>query len=480
MILNLIIKNLNILYALLLYIKYFIYFNFFIAVLINNIIYYKLFNKSNYYLIQTLYYSIKINGCVLIKFVQWINNNSEMLNVKNNYIQLFNNFYENNSIHSLSYTKKIFKNDFNYDFDDMIELDEKFKVKSGSIAQVYKGKLKKNNTFNNDFYNSDIAIKIIHPELKYQMFFPINFIYFYKYIVNNISFLNKYDTIFNFESFFENLKLQINMANEYKNMNYFNDYYYNNEYIVIPYPLHFSKNILIMQYIEGEIFDDFDVSEFEKKKIITFFNLFLKDQYFFSDYFHSDLHDFNWRVNKYKDFYQLIIYDFGYIIENNVQDTLKNFILSCDTNNINEFSKIIYNNIINVDIDEECFINHLKTYIKKFVPFTDENVKLIYNFCYINNYKLKNNLLEIFISMILLKKNFNRYLFKKFVDPCDYNFLIELNLTYIILCEKYNFFIKTKDYVEENYIKNNFIKHKYEYQNTNYEVLENKEESINI
>jgi hypothetical protein len=49
-----------------------------------------------------------------------------------------------------------------------------------------------------------------------------------------------------------------------------------------------------------------------------------------------------------------------------------------------------------------------------------------------------------------------------------------------MICKKYNIFMKTKDYVEENYIKNNFIKDKYEYQNTNYEVLENKEESINI
>lgn len=480
MILNLVIKIFNTLYDLLFYIKYFIYFNFFTAILINNVIYYKLFNKSNYYLIQTLYYSIKLNGCVLIKFVQWINNNSQMLNVKNNYIELFNKFYENNSIHNLNYTKKIFKNDFNYDFDEMIELDEKYEIKSGSIAQVYKGKFKKNNTFNNDFYNSNIAIKVIHPELKYQMFFPINLIYFYKYIVNNILFLNKYDTIFNFESFFENLELQMNMANEYRNMNYFYDYYYNNEYIVIPYPLHFSKNILIMQYIDSELFDNFDVSEFEKKKIITFFNIFLKDQYFFSDYFHCDLHDYNWRVNKYKDFYQLIIYDFGYVIQNNMQNTIRNFMLASDTNNIDEFSRILYNNIINVNVEESYFINNLKKYIKNFVPYTDDAIKQIYNFCHINNYKLKNNLLEIFISMILLKKNFNKYLFKKFMEPFDYNFLIELNLTYVIICQKYNIFMKTNDYVKKNYLNNETLKNKYEYINTNYEVLENKEESINI
>jgi predicted unusual protein kinase regulating ubiquinone biosynthesis (AarF/ABC1/UbiB family) len=374
----------------------------------------------------------------------------------------------------------MFKNDFNYDFDEMIELDEKYKIKSGSIAQVYKGKFKKNNTFNNDFYNSDIAIKVIHPELKYQMFFIINFVYFYKYIVNNIVFLNKYDTIFNFESFFENLKLQTNMANEYKNMNYFYDYYYNNEYIVIPYPLHFSKNILIMQYVDGELFDNINVSEFEKKKIIMLFNLFLKDQYFFSHYFHLDLHDYNWRVNKYKDFYQLLIYDFGYIIKNNIQNIMKDLVLYSDTNNIDGFSDILYNNIITLNIKKEYFTNNFKNYIKKFVPYTDDSVRQIYNFCYINNYKLKNSLLEIFISMMLIRKNFNKYIFKKYSDLFDYNFLIELNFTYITLCEKYNIFLQIKDFIKNEYLNNQIIKNKYSYENKNYDLLENKEESIII
>ena len=472
----------NKLFDFLLYIKYFIYFNFFLTVLINNIIYYKLFNKTNNYLIKLLYFSIRINGCVLIKFVQWFNNNFEILNIKNTYIDLFNNFYENNNMHSLNYTKKIFKNDLNYDFDEIIELDNELTVKSGSIAQVYKGKFKKNVIFNNDFYNSDIAIKVIHPELKYQMFFPINYIYFYKYIVNNISFFNKYDTIFNFESFFENLKLQMNMKNEYNNIKYFNDYYYNNEYIIIPYPIHFSKNIIIMQYIEGALFDNINVSEFEKKKIIMLFNLFLKDLYFFSDYFHSDLHDYNWRVNKYKDFYQLIIYDFGYVMKNDIQDTMKKFVLYTDTNNIDGFSKIIYNNIINLNnMEEKYFTNNLKNILKKFVPYSDDFIVQIYKFCYLYNYKLKNNLLELFIGVILTKKNFSKYLFQTIDNNnIDYNSIIELNFTYVTLCEKYNIFLKTKEFIINNYLNNEFFKNKYNYQNNYYELLENNKKSIDI
>ena len=470
----------NKLFDLLLYIKYFIYFNFFLTILINNIFYYKLFNKSNNYLIKLLYFSIRINGCVLIKFVQWFNNNFEILNIKNTYIDLFNNFYENNNIHSLNYTKKIFKNDLNCDFDEIIELDNEFKVKSGSIAQVYKGKFKKNVTFNNDFYNSEIAIKVIHPELKYQMFFPINYVYFYKYIVNNISFFNKYDTIFNFESFFENLKLQMNMNNEYKNIKYFYDYYYNNEYIIIPYPIQFSNNILIMQYIEGELFDTINFSEFEKKKIIILFNLFLKDQYFFSDYFHSDLHDYNWRVNKYKDFYKLIIYDFGYVIKNDIQDTMKNFILYSDTNNIHGISNILYNNIINLNMEEKYFTDNLKKFVKKIIPYTDNSIVQIYNFCYVNNYKLKNNLLEVFIGAILTKKNFSKYIFQTLNDDIDYKSLIKLNLTYVTICEKYNIFLQTRNFIKNTYLNNEFLKNKYDYQNNYYELLENNEESIDI
>ena len=235
-----------------------------------------------------------------------------------------------------------------------------------------------------------------------------------------------------------------------------------------------------MQYIDGELFDDYHVSEFEKKKIIMFINLFLKDQYFFCDYFHSDLHDYNWRVNKYKDFYQLIIYDFGYVIKNNIQNSMKNFVLHTDTNNIDEFSKILYNNIINLNIEEKYFTNNLKSYIKNFVPYTDDAIKQIYNFYFINKYKLKNNLLEIFISMILLRKNFKKYIFKKFSDKFDYNFLIELNLTYIIICEKYNIFMKTNDYIKNDYLNNQVIKNKYKYVNNNHELLENKEESIDI
>ena len=131
-------------------------------------------------------------------------------------------------------------------------------------------------------------------------------------------------------------------------------------------------------------------------------------------------------------------------------------------------------------MEEKYFIDNLKKFVKKIIPYTNDSIIQIYNFCYINKYKLKNNLLEIFIGVILTKKNFSNYLFQTLDNDIDYKFIIELNLTYVTLCEKYNFFLKTKEFIKNNYLNNEFFKNKYSYQNNYYKLLENNEESIDI
>ena len=78
--------------------KYFLYFVFFINFLLINLIYYSFFNKSSTFLIEKLYFTINLNGCVLIKFIQWsldnINflfNDSNISDKKNCLLYLFNN-----------------------------------------------------------------------------------------------------------------------------------------------------------------------------------------------------------------------------------------------------------------------------------------------------------------------------------------------------------------------------------------------------
>jgi hypothetical protein len=77
-----------------------------------------------------LSYTINLNGCIIIKLIQWINN--QLLFLKNNnnnkfISQIFSQYYENCYIHNLSYTKSVFYQEFGVKFDDFFELDPKTK-----------------------------------------------------------------------------------------------------------------------------------------------------------------------------------------------------------------------------------------------------------------------------------------------------------------------------------------------------------------
>ena len=78
------------------YIKYFIYFIFFINSVFLNYVFYTIFSKSNKLLLNYLHFTININGSFAIKFVQWIitqfqfiDNFSSSTNNKKNVIYKF-------------------------------------------------------------------------------------------------------------------------------------------------------------------------------------------------------------------------------------------------------------------------------------------------------------------------------------------------------------------------------------------------------
>lgn len=474
------------------YIKYFLYFNFFMMSLFSNLIYYFSFGKINNSLIKNLYYVINLNGCVLIKFVQWTVTNIEPL--KNDeskvILDLFYNFYENCDVHGINYTKQLFYDEYGMEFDSVFVLDDNFKVKSGSIAQVYKAKFKTNsklndisNNLDSNFKNNldDVAIKVVHPQIKYQMYFPIKFINFYQYCIQNFDCLKKYGTIFDFDSFFENLQLQINMNNEFNNMNYYYDYYSNNEYIVIPKPIVSSRQILIMEFLTGSSIEELDISEYEKKQVVLLLNLFIKNGYYYLDYIHSDLHQSNWKVKKYKDFYQLIIYDYGYVLNSDggkFNNIVIKFMTYMDTFDLPNLAKLLYENITNIkNINIDDFSKKYINSIQSIIPFSDALIVSTYNFCYKNNYILKNNLLELFISMLLVKKYFKKYVFTM-KKNMDINFVMSCHIYNISICKKYNIFNDLATYIEEKFLNNETLISKYDYKNNIFDSITSNNEVI--
>lgn len=457
--------------------KYFFYINLFINVLILNFFTYKITHKINYTLIGWLHYTINLNGSILIKIVQWLNTNLELLDIENTEIlyDTFSSFYENCNIHNLNYTKKLFLNEFNIDFDNIIELDNSFQIKSGSIAQVYKAKFVKN-PGNELPSNQVVAFKVVHPDIYYQFIFPIMFIKFYKYLVKNIYCLNCYDTVFTFDDFFNNLSNQSNMQLELNNMKYFYDCYKENDHILIPKPLHATKNILIMEFIDGEKFDSTTMSVFEKQKIVLLLTLFIKDNYYFKDYYHSDLHESNWKVIKFEDFYKIIIYDYGYISTNKFKEHFKKLTYYNDILDVNSIIGLAYDNCKDIKMNKKKFIFKFEEYMieRKIIfnePFCDDIICALYNFIFINNINIESYMFELFISMILFKKNIMKFLSLKKIGVSNYNTIISSYIGSIHICDKYNIFTELKNYYQVKYIDNPEIKKFYDFENCYFENL---------
>ena len=103
-------------------IKQTIYFHKLIGTLIINSIYTNIYGKESDYWMKVLYNDVVLNGCVITKLAQWGITRYNVLYNKDNkpeWLKLFDNIYENCEEHSFEITKKIFKDEFEKDYEDI-------------------------------------------------------------------------------------------------------------------------------------------------------------------------------------------------------------------------------------------------------------------------------------------------------------------------------------------------------------------------
>ena len=301
------------------------------------------------------------------------------------------------------------------------------------------------------------------------------------------------------------------MINEYANNEYFYNKYYDHKIIVIPKPLMKSRHFLIMEYIEGEAFESLTISNYKKQVIVCLLALFIKDIYMFGKYVHSDLHDANWKIfrqqtlntndsssddsysdNSYSDnsstIYKIIIYDFGYVLENNLNENYKKLVYYLDINNTYELGNLLFYEVQNLNIDysnsyqvklcKDKFIADFIKYNAQTYPYTDSNYVAAYNFCHNNGYKLNNNILDLFICIMLLHKYFRKYIFTLFIQENNtfnqasyYKYIYNVNLYYVSICEKHNIFHDVNNYIKHQYINNPFFVDTISYNNNYFDSL---------
>tara|TARA_B110000046_G_scaffold80111_1_gene88277 strand:- start:1366 stop:2625 length:1260 start_codon:yes stop_codon:yes gene_type:complete len=389
-----------------------------------------LFIKYNFYndkIVKILLKNVHSCGAIPIKIIQWGLPILKLINIDKKILDIFENTYENCPIHELDYTEKLYKSDFYNDiYDDynIIEL-----VGSGSIAQVYKIQDIKTN----EFY----AMKVIHPNAIKNF----NKIKFYLKIVFTIfKFSNIVPTDLN--NFLKQFRQQLDLVNEANNILKFSGLYKNDQLFLIPELYKFSKNIIIMDYIEGKSIEtiNINIQHYRYNMIIS---IFMYNNLFINKFNHGDLHNYNWKITKDN---KIIIYDFGLCWESNsnLTDPLDKLLLGFH----NDDKDLIYGAFL------LYFKNVEEIYIKEYFYSITEKIDKFYIFAkhillcsFKHNVLLDINILYTIItyqnSMLIYMKNFKESIF-------DFNGVYKEQYS---ICDYYNILPEYKKYLLKQIVK---------------------------
>lgn len=448
------------------YIKYHFYFILLLSYIIYIYNYYKFNNKLLEKHIINCHTLIKKSGCLMIKVAQNLNKFIEFMNTNEDkslkFINIiFKDLYENCDIHSFNYTEKIFEKEFNIDFKNNFYIFKDIKnIKSGSIAQIYKAKPKKNSIFYKDNYN--YAIKVVHPEIDIQIDYLLPYIKIYNFFYERFYFIGTVFNLLDIKFLYKTLSKQNNMNNEYENLQYFYNQFIDNSFICIPTPIKSSKNVLIMEFIDSIDIQSFNNNTIDNEnKTINIIHLlmgFFKENCIFLDKLHADLHEFNWKI-KSDNFEKIVIYDYGFIVDTKLvvsdfklyQSSIKNILFSVDTIDYELLIDSLFPFIKNNKKDElkKKFINFTKSY-----NLTSSKTSIIEGFIIFS----KNNdfhIHEILLNIILMIVNF-----KKFIDTYIYPSVSNSDMLLLHFISQRNFFLENNIYpnicklLDDYYINN--------------------------
>ena len=271
-------------------------------------------------------------GCISIKFTQWLISKLKGTDNRSKFnyiINEFENIFDNCDYHDIAYSKKIFKNDFHKNIEDIFDINNFEVIASGSIGQVYKTKFKK---IKNPLDNPDIVIKVRHPYIDYIKSYQMILIYLILGMQKITYLKNKLCIHFNLHDFIDNINKQIDFNIEaYNNIKIY-DNYKDNDYIVIPKVYNFSKNIIISSFEDGLYIDE--ISEYQRCKVALNLLCLVHNMCMVDNFMHGDLHIKNWKVRPYNKTYQIILYDFGICFEGPSKEYNTKILEYAETQNI--------------------------------------------------------------------------------------------------------------------------------------------------
>jgi predicted unusual protein kinase regulating ubiquinone biosynthesis (AarF/ABC1/UbiB family) len=351
-------------------------------------------------------------GSIYIKFFQWyisklkssiINDNTPETNNTIEFIDYFEDIFEQCPYHSLEHTKEIFKQSMcGIELEEYVDINTFKKIASGSIGQVYYAKSKRDGI--------EIAIKVKHPDITRDLQNQQELIQLIKFIQSIDFFRKKYNLFFNIDDFIGDINLQCDFNNEANNCKVFRNNFKDSEkYIVFPAVIYQSPDLLISEYIEGKdinILTDLQQHQLSLNFICFFFQMLLID-----NFIHGDLHCKNWkiRINEVDKNVQIIVYDCGICFKNMNVKLTNDFWFSLTKYDIYGINIVLKKFILDTKpgIDNEKLENDIKTIFEDIIKnnvTTSLIMKTILNIFKSNNITVHKFLLNFSILLCLIEE----------------------------------------------------------------------------
>jgi len=256
--------------------------------------------------IQKLKKTTLKSGPIAIKFIQFMASNDSLFS--SNISSQLGDVFENCTVHEMSKTEQMYKEDFGRDIYDDYTFDNS--VHSGSIGQVYKAVSKATGKI--------VAIKVKHPLIDENV---KEFVKCLTFSIDVLKFFFKVPYLYLAIEFIQNIQMQLDFLKESENMRRLKKDFEGIDCIVVPEVITASPRFIVMSFQEGVNINNIHDKSL-KLRISLYLNLFVMTSILLNNFLHCDLHCGNWKVDVSEKDPKIIIYDCGIFAE--TTDILKN------------------------------------------------------------------------------------------------------------------------------------------------------------
>jgi len=212
-------------------------------------------------------------GAVIIKMCQWASSRPDVFGT--HFCDVTKKLQDGTTPHAWSHTEKILQASYGIRWKDHIHIDRSRVLGSGCMAQVYKGTIIEDDSAT----KRDVAIKVLHPGVRDGIEHDLNLLRFFAHMLERLPFgygeIMKWNNISGIvEEFARMLVPQLDLRNEARNIQKFNENFKDYPHVVFPklisgYESH--PDILVESFCEGIPVDQFvrkhDPDNIEEKRL---------------------------------------------------------------------------------------------------------------------------------------------------------------------------------------------------------------------